>query len=122
MTNYKLLMTNLKKIAAIGGVAVMALLPLLAAAQTPIVEPKPVTGDPLQQLFGILNTLTNWLLTALIVLAGIFVVYAGYKYLLAAGDPEAVGTAKNVLIYAAVAVAVGLLAKVIVAIAQALVK
>lgn len=111
----------LKKMIAVGGIAA-AVLPLLAAAQVPIVQPTPVKGDPLQQLFGILNTLTNWLLTALIVLAGIFVVYAGYRYLTAAGDPEAVSKAKNVLIYAAVAVAVGLLAKVLVAIAQALVR
>ena len=71
----------LKKIFAIGSVAAVAVLPLLAAAQTPIVQPTPVKGDPLQQLFGILNTLTNWMLTAVIVLAGLFVVFAGFKYL-----------------------------------------
>lgn len=112
-------MNTLKKVLVTG--AIIAL-PLLAAAQTTIIQPTAPTGDPLQKLFAILNTLTNWLLTGLIVLAGLFVVYAAYNYLTSGGDAEKIGKAKDTLIYAAVAVAIGLLAKVIVGIAQALVK
>ena len=110
----------LKKIFVMGSVVAVAVLPLLATAQN-LNQPVPVTKHPLDQLVGILNTLTNWLLTAVIVLAGLFVVYAGFTYLQAGGDPEKVGSAKNYLIYAAVAIAVGLLSKLIVALAQALV-
>ena len=112
-------MNTLKKIAIAGAIT---LLPLMAAAQTPIIQPTAPGANPLDKLFSILNTLTNWLLTALIVLAGLFVVWAAYNYLTSGGDPEKVGKAKDTLIYAAVAVAVGLLAKVVVGIAQALVK
>ena len=111
-----------KKALVVGSVVTAAVLPLLAAAQVPIVQPSPVGGDPLQRIFGILNVLTNWLLTALIVLAGIFVVIAAYSYLTAAGDEEKVKGAKNKIIYAAVAIVVGLLSKIIVALAQALAK
>lgn len=109
----------IKKIITAGTLAV---LPALTAAQQQVIQPIAPSSDPLQQLFRVLNTLTNWLLTALIVLAGIFVIYAAYLYLTSAGDAEKLGKAKDTLIYAAVAVAVGLLAKVVVAIAQTLVK
>jgi len=112
-------MKLIKKIAVAGAIA---LLPLMAMAQQKIFEPTKADDSPLQQLFLILNRLTNWLLTALIVLAGIFVVFAAYNYLTSGGDPEKVGKAKDTLIYAAVAVAIGLLSKIVVAIAQALVK
>lgn len=111
-------MNTLKKIAVAGAIAA---LPLLAFAQTPILQPTAAQADPLQQVFGILNTLTNWLLTALIVLAALLVIFAAYTYLTSGGDSEKIGKAKDTLIYAAVAVAVGLLAKVVVAIAQQLV-
>lgn len=112
-------MNTLKKILATGAIVA---LPLMASAQTPIIQPTPPGSDPLGKLFGILNTLTNWMLTGLIVLAGIFVVYAAYNYLTSAGSDDKIKAAKDTLIYAAVAVAVGLLAKVVVGIAQALVK
>jgi hypothetical protein len=113
-------MNTLKKIVTTGAVAI---LPLIAAATShTIIKPSDPTADPLDKLFTILNTLTNWMLTGLIVLASLFVVYAAYNYLTSGGDPEKVGKAKDTLIYAAVAVAIGLLAKVVVGIAQALVK
>ena len=112
----------MKKMLAVAGVAMVVAMPLLAAAQTTIVNPTPVSGDPIQQLFRIIKTINNYFLTGLIVLAAVFVVYAGWKYLTAAGDEESVKTAKNVLIYAVVSIAVGLAAQIIVAVAQALVK
>ena len=109
-------MKTLSKIALVG----LTVLPLLVGAQE-IEKPVPVVGNPIQQIFGILDRLTNWLLTALLVLAGIFVVWAAYNYLTASGDPEKVKKASNIIIYAAVAIGIGLLSKVIVALAKSLV-
>ncbi|MDO8515900.1 MAG: hypothetical protein Q7S28_01470 [bacterium] len=53
----------------------------------------------------------GWLFYFLVVLSTIFVVIAAYRYLTAAGDPKAVQTANHMFLYAAVAVAVALLAK-----------
>ena len=53
----------------------------------------------------------GWIFTFLIITAIIFVLIAAFKYLTAAGDPEKVKSASHTLIYAAVAVAVALLAK-----------
>ena len=59
----------------------------------------------------ILNTVINWLFGLLIILAVIFVLVAAFKYLTSGGDPEKVKSANHSLIYAAVAVAVAILAK-----------
>jgi hypothetical protein len=96
-------------------------LPLLAAAQAPPQVPDVPPSGALNYILGVFQTLTNWLLTALIALAVIFVIIAAYHYLTAAGDPEKVKKASNMMIYAAVAIGVGLLSKVIVALAQNLV-
>lgn len=47
----------------------------------------------------------------LILLAIIFILVAAFKYLTAAGDPQKVKDASGYVIYAAIAVAVALLAK-----------
>ena len=108
-------MNILKQIAIIG----LTALPFMAGAQE--VQPIPASTNPLQQIFGILDRLTNWLLTALLVLAGLFIVFAAYEYLTAAGNEEKVKSAKNIIIYAVVAIGIGLLAKVIVALARSLI-
>lgn len=59
----------------------------------------------------VLLTVTNWIFGLLILLAVIFVLIAAFKYLTASGDPEKVKSASNTLIYAAIAVAVALLAR-----------
>ena len=53
----------------------------------------------------------GYLFVILIVLAVIFVLFAAFKYLTAGGEQEKVSEANKQLIYAAVAVAVALLAK-----------
>ena len=87
-------------------------LPLVAGAQTtqPVqTAPQPVTS--LGGFIGLICTAVNWLFSVLVVLAIVFVLIAAYKYLTASGDPEKVKGASGTLIYAAVAVAVAVLAK-----------
>lgn len=58
----------------------------------------------------IVDTITNWLFTILLTLAVLFVIIAAYKYLMSGGGEE-VGQAHKMLLYAAVAVAVAILAR-----------
>jgi hypothetical protein len=95
-------------------------LPALAFAQT---LPSPVapteTSVPqgqitsLQGVLQMLCTVFAWAFYFLIVLAVIFIIIAGFKYLTAAGDPEKVKSAGIMLIYTAVAIGVALLARAV---------
>jgi len=60
---------------------------------------------------GILYKALNWIFTALIIVAAIMLIYAGFIYVTAAGDPGKVKTALNQVIYALIGVAIGVLAK-----------
>ena len=95
-------------------------LPVLAFAQN-LPEPIAPSGvnvpqgniTSLQSVLQLLCTVFAWAFYFLIVLAVIFVIFAGFKYLTAAGDPEKVKGAGTMLIYTAVAIGVALLARAI---------
>lgn len=95
------------------------MLPLLAGAQAP---PKFVGADPdaLEQVLKFINKIADWMLGFLVALAAIFIVIAAYYYLTASGNQEQTGKAKSMIIYAIVAIVIGLLAKVIVQLATQL--
>lgn len=116
----------MKKFTIAAAATAVAMLPLLAMAQAGLpanVEFVPVkAGAGVNQIIDIIKLIARIMLYALLVLASIFIVYAAYLYLTAAGDPEKVKTASSVIIYAAVAIGVGLLAQVIVAIAEGIVR
>jgi hypothetical protein len=84
----------------------------LAQTQTGFDEPPPAIGGQtqFQDLIEIVNKFLGWLFTVLIVVAAIFIVMAAFYYLTAGGDEEKVGKAKDRLIYAVVAIAIGLVA------------
>lgn len=85
------------------------LLPFIASAQ---VAPPPDVGvRSIQDILRVLNTLVNWMFAILMILAVIFIFYAAYLYLTAGGDPEKVKSATRQLIFAAVAIAVALVAQ-----------
>lgn len=112
----------MKKIQIAATLAALTILPMLVMAQTPPpINFVPVQGEGIDQVVNIIKNIGRWMLYALLILAGIFIVYAAYLYLTAAGDTTKVKHASDVIIYAAVAIGVGLLSQVIVAIAQALV-
>lgn len=106
----------------------LALLPFLALADLPPATPPNIPGEVqfaqggIGKIIDLIDTISKLMLYALLTLAGAFIVYAAYLYLTASGDPEKVKGASNVIIYAAVAIAVGLLSRVIVGIARGLVK
>ena len=93
-------------------------LPLVASAQ--LTQQPPGGGGPtsvgLNSIGAVgttLCTITNWLFYFLIILAVIFVIIAAFRYLTAAGDPEKVKAASHSLLYAAIAIVVGILAKAV---------
>ena len=87
-------------------ISVLALmvLPLLVLAAT---TPKNVCD-----IFNIVRVIAQYLLVLLIIFAVIFVIMAAFKYVTASGDAEKVKTANRQILYAVVAIVVGLLAAV----------
>ncbi len=87
----------------------------LALAQvTPTPAPTtPGGGVPTtpNEIVKLLEGLANWFLFALSILAGFFILFAAWQYLSSGGNDEKVKSAKNYLIYAVVAIIVGLLAR-----------
>ncbi|MDO8430037.1 MAG: pilin [bacterium] len=92
--------------------ATLLALPSLGFAQGVIPSPNvPVTGvRSLDDVSRILVTLVNWVTGLFFVAAILFLFYAAYLYLGAAGDPERLTKAKDQLIYSVIAIAVALLA------------
>src|SRR3989344_9471129 len=71
----------------------------------------PTPPQSIGEFEDLIVTVVNWLFSFLVFLAIVFVMIAAYKYLTASGDPEKVKSASNTLIYAAIAIAVALLAR-----------
>jgi len=110
-------MKTLKKFALSLLVPVASLaLPLWAAAQvgggSPITAPTAGVTS-LTAVGGTLCNVVNWMFYFLIILAVIFIIIAAFKYLTAAGDPEKVKSASHMLLYAAIAIVVGIIAKAV---------
>lgn len=66
-----------------------------------------------QNVSGLVDTfrmIVKWIYTIFFIIAVIYIIAAAFTYLTAGGEAEKVNTAKDQLIYAAVAIAVALLA------------
>lgn len=102
-------MKTLTKYAAIA----LALVPVLAFAAPVSGAPTDITG-----IWSIIQKIMNWVMALFFLVATIFILMAGFKYLTAAGDSGKIDEAKHMLTYAIVGIAVGLLAFAIPAIVQ----
>jgi len=71
-------------------------------------EPQIETAE---DVLRVLNKLIDWLFTILLILSIMFVIFAGYKYLFAKGDPEKFKEANRMILYAVIAIAVGMIAR-----------
>ncbi|MDP2629743.1 MAG: pilin [Candidatus Harrisonbacteria bacterium] len=85
--------------------------PLLAFAVAgfPDIDYNQGEGETPKVFIDILQSVGNWLFTFLLILAVIMILIAAFKYLFSGGG-EKVAEANRMLIFAAVAIAVGLLA------------
>jgi len=64
-------------------------------------------------LITVIEGIADWIFVILLVAAGIFIVLAAFQFVTNGGDPTAVGEARRKLMYAAVGIVVGTLAKAI---------
>ncbi|MDP3947235.1 MAG: hypothetical protein Q8Q41_00900 [bacterium] len=90
----------------------LSALPLLSLAAPAV--PSSVPDSPvksIEDVVDVLDRLGGWMFAILMIVAVMFILYAAFVYLTAGGDPEKVKTASNQLIYAAVAIAVALVAQ-----------
>ncbi len=74
--------------------------------------------DTPDQFLALVTKITNWAFSSLLVLAVLFIVYAGYMFLFSQGDVEKAEKAKKQLLYAIIAVAIAILANGIIALTQ----
>ena len=92
----------------------------IASAAVKYTELKETLPGGANDLLGLMDRITNWFFTILLVLAVIFIIFAAYKYLMSGGGEE-VGKAHKMVLYAAVAVAVAVLAKGVVNVTKVLI-
>lgn len=106
-------MAKLKKITALAASALAAgAMPVLSFAQiTTVQHPPSQEGFRFETILRIFATLISWIFTILLVIATLLIFYAAFLYLTAAGDTEKTKKAQQTLIYAAVGIAVALLAQ-----------
>ena len=62
---------------------------------------------------ALIVALTNWLFVILSIVAVIFIVLAGLQFITGGGNPETIASARMKLMYAAVGIAVALLARAV---------
>lgn len=93
------------------------LLPTLAFAQE-----KKVLIDTPAKVLGVFRNLTNWLFTGLIIFSVVMLIVAAYKYLFSGGSEEGTSSARQTIIYATIALAVGMIAKGVPALVGSLLK
>lgn len=101
-------MAKTKKIALVcAGIATLAM-PFAALAQIETLPSSPVTS--VRNIVDILNFVIRIIFTVLMIVAIGFILYAAFKYLTAMGDAAKVQEAHRALLWAAVAIAVALVA------------
>lgn len=112
-------MKTLKKIGASAAIILplimLLVMPMIVGAQNPNPDnPNPdLVESPIndiEDVENIVQRIVGWAQTFLFALAALFIIVAGYQYLTAAGSEDKVENAKNNLIYALVAIVLGLVA------------
>ncbi|MBI2278747.1 MAG: hypothetical protein HYU81_01640 [Candidatus Brennerbacteria bacterium] len=94
---------NNKKVVSAIAIGVALATPLIGFAQ-----PTTVSG-----VTNLINKALGIIQYVFFIVAAIFIIVAAFKYLTAQGDPEKVGAARQMVIYAVIGIAVALLALVI---------
>ncbi|MBI5733198.1 hypothetical protein HY967_04615 [Candidatus Jorgensenbacteria bacterium] len=98
-------MKSITKVATTVG---MALLPLISFAQVTQPVTAPITS--ITTVPRLLTSILGWFQVIFFSIAAIFIVLAAFQYLTAGGDEEKVKSAKQMVIYAVVAIAVAVMA------------
>ncbi|MFH1347051.1 MAG: hypothetical protein ABIH10_02265 [Spirochaetota bacterium] len=104
--------------ALIVSIILILLFPVLVFAISPGTIPGPEdygidsSGLPsdTQDLLDVLGSVVKWVYTIFFIVAVLFIIFAAFNYLTGAGTPDKIKAAHSQLIYAAIAIAVALLA------------
>lgn len=80
------------------------------AAETPG-EGAPTVVNTAEDLIALIGTVGDWIFLALLAVATVFLIYAGFLWITAGGDPNSATKARTMLINALIGVGVALLAK-----------
>ena len=96
---------NIKKVLATTAAVGLIAIPMIASAQgfAPVT---PFEGTSTGTLIQAITNIVNALLTLAAVIAAIFVIIGGVRYITAQGDEDAVAAAKNTVIYAVIGIVV----------------
>ena len=111
------LFKNLMKLTKISGsiikvLSVAAAFPVVAMAQ---IAPPAAVVTTYGGVIDIIKNATAWLFGILLVAAVVFLIYAAFLYLTSGGEEEKTKKAKSYVIYAVIAIGIGILAQAIVA-------
>lgn len=77
-------------------------------------DPEPLKQPDIMGDEGLVNRITSWLFTILLLAAVVFIILSGYMFVTSAGDPETIKKARTFLLYAVIALVVAISAKAIV--------
>ena len=92
----------------LAGLLLVPTLTLLAAvAETP---PVVAPVQSLQNLVDIMDKVSKWIFAIIFSLAIIFILVSAFQFLTAAGNPEKITSARQILIYALIAVGIAVVA------------
>lgn len=91
----------------LAGLLLMPASILAAEIQQPPLEP-PVQN--LQDIVDIMDKVGEWIFAIVLALAIIFILVSAFQFLTASGNPEKITSARQILVYALVAVAIAVVA------------
>ena len=88
--------------------SIIMVVPFLASAANPPID---IPGGENIDIWTLLTTTLNWFFNVAIIVAAIFLVYAGWQYITAGGDDDKMKSGLNTLVRALIGVGIALLAK-----------
>ena len=99
----------MKKIITLSLLTILVAIPVSAQITGIVTAPEKI--KTFEDILALMNQIINYIFTALLVFAIIFLLIAAFSWMTAAGDPIKVGQARDKLMYALIALAIGALAK-----------
>jgi uncharacterized membrane protein YqhA len=84
-------------------------------------EPEQLPQWTSEEVLALITRITNWIFTFLIAVVVIMVLISAYLFVTAGGNPDQQAKARNMLIYALVGFAVGMIARGIIALVSAVI-
>jgi|AntAceMinimDraft_18_1070375.scaffolds.fasta_scaffold115884_1 heme O synthase-like polyprenyltransferase len=107
-------MNKLYKVGIIIPLLAVIIIPMMGVIANAQAAPSNQPGEgpitSMTQVESLLENILGWIYTFFFIFAAIFILIAAFQYLTAAGDEEKVKKAKNMLIYAVIAIAIALVA------------